>query len=496
MLTMNYAYDGFGNLTLKGATNGQYSTNLIVEGKTNRVVSAGGVSLGYTANGSAQPAGVTPDTFTYDNLNRLIHTNNQGSQYGFGYMPGTNTRVLHGYPSVGITNTRLDFYGPDGKLLTPYQVIPGSPPQEDARYLYLDGKPISWTEDRVGSGGNYLPYGDYSSSALASGPYATYFGDAGTGSGGLFANQRYYNSNWGRFLTVDPLGSSAEAAMPQSWNRYAYAGGDPVNQNDPSGLDPNCHQVAQGQNGGEQVCEGPSDPSLIMTVYVTAKADPDPMYNLGQVMDILDNLMSAAFMVSSPGFDPSSSSPSRDGGGQGVSTSAPNSALKQKLCSALPTGRTTGVSGGMGGFGSVGGGGEIVINYQSGQVSAFSFGGVQVGWNGGASGSAYTGFVYGLNASNSNYSGGFTGVNGGAGFGGFAARSSGGLTGGAGGLLPTNGVTAAGVSFGAGLLSGATGGVTATNYSDPFQFGSGFSALIRSFSPIDSLMYLAQQGCK
>ena len=159
LLTMNYAYDGFGNLTSKGATNGQYSTNLIVEGKTNRVVSAGGVSFGYTANGSAQPTGVNPDTFTYDNLNRLIHTNNQGSQYGFGYMPGTNTRVLHGYPSVGITNTRLDFYGPDGKLLTTYQVIPGSPPQEDARYLYLDGKPISWTEDRVGSGETTCPMG-------------------------------------------------------------------------------------------------------------------------------------------------------------------------------------------------------------------------------------------------------------------------------------------------------------------------------------------------
>jgi len=175
---------------------------------------------------------------------------------------------------------------------------------------------------------------------------------------------------------------------------------------------------------------------------------------------------------------------------------APSKSLKQRICSALPTGRTIGISGGLGGVGSVGGGGEVVINYQSGQVSAFGFGGVQAGWNGGASGSVYTGFVYGLNGSNSNYSGGFTGVNGGAGFGGFAARSSGGLTGGAGGLLPTSGVTAAGVSFGGGLLSGATGGVTATNYSNPFQFGAGLSALIGSINPIDSLLSAAQQVCK
>lgn len=74
-----------------------------------------------------------------------------------------------------------------------------------------------------------------------------------------------------------------------------------------------------------------------------------------------------------------------------------------------------GVSGGVGGVGSVVGGGELVINYDSGQVSAFGFGGGQVGWNGGLSASVYGGFVWGLNSSNSNYSKGFTGVNGGAG---------------------------------------------------------------------------------
>jgi hypothetical protein len=150
----------------------------------------------------------------------------------------------------------------------------------------------------------------------------------------------------------------------------------------------------------------------------------------------------------------------------------------------------------MGGFGSVGGGGEIVINYGSGQVSAFGFGGVQVGWNGGASGSVYAGPVYGLNSSNSNYSGGFTGVNGGVGLGLFGARGSGGLTGGAAGLVPTGGVTAAGVSVGAGLLSGATGGVTATNYSNPFQFGPRLGAAILNLSPVNTLLYAAAQACK
>lgn len=125
------------------------------------------------------------------------------------------------------------------------------------------------------------------------------------------------------------------------------------------------------------------------------------------------------------------------------------------------------------------------MNYNSGQVSAYAFGGVQVGWNGGISGSVYSGFVWGLNNSNSNYSGGFTGVNGAAGLGGFAASSSGGLTGGPSGLIPNpRGVTTAGVSFGAGVLGGFSGGVTATNYTNPAQLGKFWA------------FYLARQVCQ
>src|SRR5579863_802879 len=48
---------------------------------------------------------------------------------------------------------------------------------------------------------------------------------------------RYYDNVTGRFMTVDPYGGSAVAGNPQSWNRYAYVLGDPVNGNDPTGLD-------------------------------------------------------------------------------------------------------------------------------------------------------------------------------------------------------------------------------------------------------------------
>jgi len=65
--------------------------------------------------------------------------------------------------------------------------------------------------------------------------FATYYEDW---YGQNYADQRYYNSIGGRFLTPDRLFmSAADPKDPGSWNRYAYAGNDPVNHNDPTGLD-------------------------------------------------------------------------------------------------------------------------------------------------------------------------------------------------------------------------------------------------------------------
>ncbi len=45
---------------------------------------------------------------------------------------------------------------------------------------------------------------------------------------------RYYGSNLGRFLSVDP-GFDAQPHTPQSWNLYAYVRNNPVNAVDPTG---------------------------------------------------------------------------------------------------------------------------------------------------------------------------------------------------------------------------------------------------------------------
>ena len=52
-----------------------------------------------------------------------------------------------------------------------------------------------------------------------------------------FAQARYDSSVLGRFTSPDPFGGSMSAADPQSFNRYAYVGNNPLTHTDPSGLD-------------------------------------------------------------------------------------------------------------------------------------------------------------------------------------------------------------------------------------------------------------------
>ena len=51
-----------------------------------------------------------------------------------------------------------------------------------------------------------------------------------------YADQRWYSSAPGRFLSPDPYRGSMDLTKPASLNRYSYSWNDPINNNDPSGL--------------------------------------------------------------------------------------------------------------------------------------------------------------------------------------------------------------------------------------------------------------------
>ena len=62
-----------------------------------------------------------------------------------------------------------------------------------------------------------------------------------------YAQARYYNSNHGRFTSVDPLTASASIRNPQTFNRYSYVLNSPYKFTDPLGLLP---QSSFGGGGG------------------------------------------------------------------------------------------------------------------------------------------------------------------------------------------------------------------------------------------------------
>jgi RHS repeat-associated protein len=51
--------------------------------------------------------------------------------------------------------------------------------------------------------------------------------------GNDYMHARYYSSNLGRFLSVDPVGGKVGSS--QSWNRYAYVQNNPLKYTDPDG---------------------------------------------------------------------------------------------------------------------------------------------------------------------------------------------------------------------------------------------------------------------
>ena len=91
-------------------------------------------------------------------------------------------------------------------------------------------------QDRLGSIGKYYPYGQERPSATANDTekFTGYFRDAATGLD--YADQRYHQPGVGRFMTPDSA-ASAKPNDPGSSNKYAYAGGDPVNRTDRTGQD-------------------------------------------------------------------------------------------------------------------------------------------------------------------------------------------------------------------------------------------------------------------
>ncbi len=236
-----YTFDPFGNLTTKHVTAGSGpSLSVSVNPANNQIEGLGG----YDANGNAYMANAA-----YDVENRIYALVGVSPYTSYSY-DAQGERIFLWAGTSDSNNNPTSYsvvaYSASGQKLGTYLLIPGAY-YSGGNYVacidvsvatsdqYFGGRRLA-VMDQLGSAGTYYPWGEAkgSTNPQDTWSYATYWRDSATGLD--YANNRYYSNSYGRFMTPDPYQASGGPADPQSWNRYAYTRGDPVNRLDPSGL--------------------------------------------------------------------------------------------------------------------------------------------------------------------------------------------------------------------------------------------------------------------
>jgi RHS repeat-associated protein len=240
--TQSYSYDGADRLTASGLTYDAF-------GRITSLPSAyaGGSSLqtGYFSNDmiATQTQGGVTNTFALDASLRQRQRSQAGGIQGVEIFHYANGSDVLAWTQLGETWTR-NVTGITGDLVAVAQS--GAMPRLQLTNLHGDvvatasvdpavtqytlsartdefGKPISGTPGRFGWMG-----GTQRRTELASGV--------------IQMGARSYVPSAGRFLTADPIGRG-------SANAYDYGNADPVNQSDPSGLEPHANACDRGAVG-------------------------------------------------------------------------------------------------------------------------------------------------------------------------------------------------------------------------------------------------------
>ena len=249
---LSWGYDGFGNRLQQNVTKGTaISVQMSVDPTTNRLLRS---DIAYDSNGNLTNWTSAQGTvaLTYDIENRVTQVTAPNGVETYDYT-AKNQRVVKNYPNNGSLQSKMEVYGAGSDLLGEYNICAITGGQYQGSYalcnpyqrIYFAGRLMlrqtstpqmtAINTDRLGSAIQTFPYGDTLSTVEPDKEsFATYTRD---GVDGLdYAQNRYYSSTWGRFLSADPYQASGGAGNPGSWNRYSYVHNDPTNLMDRRGL--------------------------------------------------------------------------------------------------------------------------------------------------------------------------------------------------------------------------------------------------------------------
>jgi RHS repeat-associated protein len=243
-----YEYDGFGNRVNQKKKHGAAPEfGAKHDSATNRVDAD---RIRYDENGNIIT--LFDMNLGFDIKNRLVKIDRQGQgAEHYAYSPA-NLRVWKKLPTG---EEEIHFYGSGGRRLATYRLTVDEEGNGDVslidhdmyfagRLLRSHDKPV--VLDRLGSvhawidanknitRGKYYPFGEEREVTRHNRrKFGTYVRDEFSKLD--YAEQRYYSSALGRFITPDPYEGSIRLGNPDSWNRYAYCENDPINSIDPHG---------------------------------------------------------------------------------------------------------------------------------------------------------------------------------------------------------------------------------------------------------------------
>lgn len=225
--TTGYTYDGAGNLT-NDPSSGSSSIAYTPADQTKTLVQ-GGVTYTYTH------AGV-------DSTELIAQTTPDGDYaYTYGRTAPTGVPVVEQVTRTGNSTTKTAAVISDPVTGTPLMLRTDTGNQNMYIYDGAPGAPIAAININGQNtfGVNYDPYGvptitnNSGGSAITQNPYT--FGGTGVKdrtTGWVHYAARYYNTTTGTWTQQDTLDAPLD---PANANRYAYVGGDPINNIDPTG---------------------------------------------------------------------------------------------------------------------------------------------------------------------------------------------------------------------------------------------------------------------
>jgi RHS repeat-associated protein len=261
--TQTYQFDAFTNITqIKTTPVGGSTTtqSFVVNAATNRLSASTYDDAGNQTNWGTYD-------YTFDSLSKLEHVGGSGQALTNIYTPG-DERIWAVDATTSPWTETFTLRDLDGKVLRTFRSENGAPgpwqwvedyvyrgrsllaskrPSEGTRHFHLDhlGTPRMITNSAGQNAGGFglYAFGASVSAINTSAERMRFTGherELGTsfpahGDDLDYMHARFYSPLTGRFLSVDPIGG--DLGMVQSWNRYAYALGNPLKYVDPYGLD-------------------------------------------------------------------------------------------------------------------------------------------------------------------------------------------------------------------------------------------------------------------